>query len=206
MMHMNVGETKSLSSSRSKRAPARDSLVSRKRTRQGKYLSDISIDDILDNIHLTGKEASKNLGLGASKSIHHLEVGGDLLHHMVIAGCVSDEISVCVAGLTSFKRVCRFYGIQSWPQNNHLLPKNKNEVKNEPDEVRTDQFKSSLTTIQKDLENVKSVELSRDAKEREEMCTRIKELYSISCRMRVQNGFSMFNDSALLTLLQRLHS
>lgn len=139
---------------------------------QGKYLSDISIDDILDNIHLTGKEASKNLGLG----------------------------------LTSFKRVCRFYGIQSWPQNNHLLPKNKHEVKNEPDEVRTAQFKSSLTTIQKDLENVKSVELSRDAKEREEMCTRIKELYSISCRMRVQNGFSMFNDSALLTLLQRLHS
>ena len=111
--------------------------------------------------------------------------------------------------------------------------------------IRAAQFKSSLTTIQKDLENVKSVELSRDAKEREEMCTRIKELYSISCRyvprvlffqayiwpfrgdirvhmyrfecydiypplntcrMRVQNGFSMFNDSALLTLLQRLHS
>lgn len=62
---------------------------------QGKYLSDISIDDILDNIHLTGKEASKNLGLGASKYIHHLEVGGGLLHHMAIAGCVSDEISVC---------------------------------------------------------------------------------------------------------------
>lgn len=31
---------------------------------QGKFLSDVSMDDILDNIHLTGKEASKNLGLG----------------------------------------------------------------------------------------------------------------------------------------------
>lgn len=105
------------------------------------------------------------------------------------------------------------------------------------------QFKSALAMMQEDIESVESANLSIDGEEREEMCTRIREFYSLSCRyvpgiprdiypfhrhfekhicvslctkditvfrnacrMRVQNNFSIFNDSVLLLLLQQLRS
>jgi len=64
---------------------------------QGKYLSDITIDEILENIHLTGKEASKKLGLGTYDSLVDLIAGPHGRRspriHVVSIECISDEHS-----------------------------------------------------------------------------------------------------------------
>jgi hypothetical protein len=43
---------------------ARNGLSSRKRTRQGRYLAEISLDELLQYVHLPSKQASEQLGLG----------------------------------------------------------------------------------------------------------------------------------------------
>jgi hypothetical protein len=81
---------------------------------QGRYLSDITLEEVLQYVHLPSSEASKRLGLGTLSHKCHSDVirVGYRLDPLKIH---FDDVACARVGLTSFKRVCRSVGIMSWP-------------------------------------------------------------------------------------------
>jgi hypothetical protein len=81
---------------------------------QGRYLAEISLDELLQYVHLPSKQASEQLGLGKLLHLNVLMHPADQLH----LGGPKPTIIIIRAlfvGLTSFKRLCREHGIQVWP-------------------------------------------------------------------------------------------
>lgn len=81
---------------------------------QGRYLSDITLDEVLQYVHLPSSEASKRLGLGTLSHECHTDVisAG---YRLDLLNIDFDDVTCAHVGLTSFKRVCRSVGIMSWP-------------------------------------------------------------------------------------------
>ena len=95
---------------------------SRKKTKRGRYISDVTLDEILQCTHLPAHMAAEKIGLG----------------------------------LTSFKRLCRQFGIISWPYKPSLSRQNQESA----DEVGFAGQMSLRSSLGQNVDRSRSVETS----------------------------------------------